>query len=330
MPKQRQFPFLGLALAVCALIGLQACADSESPGLTEPSVIAAKTSPTGAPVKVTEAIPSEAPQEVTLDVEVLGRGFDRGSVVRFLLDEEDEESAPGMIVNRSVFVSSKKLIANLTITTDAVIDLHDIEVTTKRGKKGIGSEMFLVKDKNAHVPSELPVIATFDDAPGDRVTSDGGGAYDAVILQIGNLMLDARGDILRKLCFDFAGQENAPVAEPFCDYAYLTTAVPDREGGLPAMEPGTTTTMTTRLQVTWVMKDASGKGYNWFLRFGRFEGNCDSNDIPADRSVVSHPDADTWILEGDTASLCRLPIKGRPVGQYVGTFSMPFTLTVEK
>ena len=83
--------------------------------------------------------------------------------------------------------------------------------------------------------------------------------------------------------------------------------------------------MTTRAQVTWVMKDASGKGYNWFLRFGQ---DCDSNDVLADRLSVSHPDAVTWTLEGTTAVLCRMPTRGRPVIQFVGTFAMPFTLTV--
>lgn len=320
MPKRRDLRTIQLVLAACVLAGLQACTDSQSPNPMDPTVLAAKPAASGAKVKVTEAIPSEAPQEVTLDVEVIGSGFDDGSVVEFLLAGQ---STPKMVVNRSDFVSSKKLIANLTITTDAEIDLYDIEVTTKRGKKGIGSEMFLVKDKNA--PSDIPVSATFGDAPGDGVTSDGGGGYDAVILAIGNLMLDARVDIPRQLCFDFTGQAGDPFGGAFCDDGYLTTADPELEGGLPAMTPGGT--MTTRAQVTWVMQDANGKGYNWFLQFGQ---DCDSNDVPGDRLTVSHPDADSWTLQGTTAVLCRMPTKGKPAVQPVGTFTMPFTLTVLK
>ena len=321
MPKRSSLPFPELLIAACLFAGLQACTDSHSPNPMDPTVLAAKPAAVGAQVKVTEAIPSEAPQEVTLDVEVIGSGFDDGSVVEFLLAGQ---STPRMVVNRSDFVSSKKLIANLTIATDADIDLYDIEVTTKRGKKGIGSEMFLVKDRNT--PSDIPVIATFGDAPGDGVTSDGGDdGYDAVILAIGNLMLDARVDVDRQLCFDFAGQPGDPFGGAFCDDGYLTTADPDLEGGLPAMGIGGA--MTTRAQVTWVKQDANGKGYNWFLQFGQ---DCDSNDVSGDRLTVSHPDADTWTLQGTTAVLCRMPTKGKPAVQAVGTFTMPFTLTVVK
>lgn len=320
MPKQRSHPFVRLALAACTVIGLQACSESPSSSPTDPSVLSAKAAATtGAKVRVTEAIPSEAPQELTLDVEVIGGGFDDGSVVQFLLAGQ---STPKMVVNSSDYVNSKKLIANLTIATDADLDLYDIEVTTKRGKKGIGSEMFLVKDKSA--PRDIPVTASFGDEDGDGVTSDDGRDYEAVILPIGNLMLDARVDIPRELCLDFGSQPGAPFGGAVCDDGYLTTADPDLEGGLTAMVPGGAT-MTTRAQVTWVMKDASGKGYNWFLRFGQ---DCDSNDVLADRLSVSHPDAVTWTLEGTTAVLCRMPTRGRPVIQFVGTFAMPFTLTV--
>jgi len=321
MPRHPLLPCRALMLAACALAGLLACTDSQPTGPTEPTVLAARGGSGGTKVKVTESIPSEAPQEVTVDVRVIGSGFDDGSVVKFLLAGQ---STPKMVVNGTAYVSTDELVATLTIAVDADLDLYDVEVTTKRGKKGIGSEMFLVKDKNA--PSDIPVTATFRDATGDGVTSDGGGSYDAVILAIGNLMLDARVDIPRKLCFDFAAQPGAPFGGVVCDDGYLTTADPDIEGGLPAMAPGGS--MTTRAQVTWVMKDASGKGYNWFLRFGQ---DCDSNDVPADRvKVFSHLDAVTWTLEGTTAVLCRMPTKGRPQVQHVGTFSMPFALTVVK
>jgi hypothetical protein len=277
-------------------------------------------------VRVTEAIPSEAPQETTLTVEVFGSGFDDGSEVRFL---GPDGSATGMDVVTSPFMTpDETLIAELTIAADADVALYDIEVTTSRGKKGIGSEKFSVKLKGA--PTDLPVSATFrgvtGDESGDGILSDGGGAYEeAVILVIGNLMLDARVDILRELCFDFDGQSGAPFGGAFCDDGYLTTADPDLEGGLPAMGVGST--MTTRGQVTWVKKDAAGKGYNWFLRFGM---NCESADVGSDRLTVLHPDESTWTLEGAHAVLCKMPTKGRPVAMAAGEFSMPFKLTLVK
>ncbi len=326
MPKHRSLPIRGFTLAACALAGLLACTESQSSSPTEPSVLAAKPSGVRVPkVKVTEAIPSEAPQETTLDVEVIGSGFDDGSVVEFLLNELPSD----VVVDGADFVDDTKLIAHVIIPGTAAIDLYDIEVTTAGGKKGIGSEMFLVKDKNA---VEIPVSATFRDADDDGVQSDGGvGPYDAVILAIGNLMLDARVDIPRTLCFDFDGQLGAPLfdgEDAFCDDGYLTTADPALEGGLPAMEVGST--MTTFGQVTWVKQDDAGKGYNWFLRFGM---DCERADVGADRLTVTHTTETTWTLEtppGAHAWLCKLPTKGRPVISEAGEFSMPFKLTLVK
>ncbi len=81
-------------------------------------------------------------------------------------------------------------------------------------------------------------------------------------------------------------------------------------------------TMLTEAQVTWVID-----GYNWFLRFAH---GCDLNAGGNDRAVVTHPDAASWTLEGVTAVLCRMPVKGRPRTEFVGEYSMPFKLTILK
>ena len=93
---------------------------------------------------------------------------------------------------------------------------------------------------------------------------------------------------------------------------------------------GVGSTMTTLGQVTWVKKDANGKGYNWFLRFGQ---DCERADVDADRLTVTHTTETTWTLEtpeGAHAWLCKLPTKGRPVISAAGEFSMPFELTLVK
>lgn len=319
MTKRHLLPLRPIAAVACLLLGFQACTESEPTSPAAPSILAAKGGggSDGPAPKVREAVPNEAPQEITLDVRVIGSGFDDGSVARFLLAGQPSDVA----VNSTSFVSGGELVANVTIALEAEVALYDIEVTTRRGKKGIGSEKFSVKLKGA--PSDVPVGATFRDATGDGVLSDGGGSYDAVILVIGNLFLDARKDIPRQLCFEFASQAGAPVDH--CDDAYLSTADPDFEGGLTAMGP--VSTMTTRAQATWVRPDANGKGYNWFLNFGQ---DCDSNDVVANRLYVTHPDADTWTLEGTSAFLCRMPTKGRPRVELVGTFATPFALTVTR
>ena len=58
------------------LAGLTACSNREP---TPPSITAASSGGT-ATVTVTAANPDSAPQDTTLDVHVLGAGFDRGSI----------------------------------------------------------------------------------------------------------------------------------------------------------------------------------------------------------------------------------------------------------
>jgi hypothetical protein len=317
MTQQHFRSLRGLSVAVLVSLGFLACAESQPTSPDGSSVLAAKGGGRDPGPKVNEAVPSEAPQDTTLVVRVIGSGFDDGSVVRFLLAGQ---SAPKVVVNSSHFVDEQTLDVDVTIALDADTALYDIEVMTRRGKKGIGSELFAVKVKGG--PSDTPVNATFRNASGDGVVSDLGGSYDAVVLAIGNLFLDARVDIARQLCLDFAGQVGAPA--DVCDDGYLSTADPSVEGGLLAMAPGST--MTSRAQVTWIGPDASGKGYNWALRFGM---DCHLNDVASHRLTVAHaPDGVAWTLEGTTAILCRMPTKGRPQVDSVGTFAMPFALTV--
>ena len=91
---------------------------------------------------VEAADPPEAPQDVTLDVQIIGSGFEDGSQVTFLLAGE---STPKILTNSSTFVDSNTLVANITIAPDADLAFYDIQVMSIRGKKGIGSELFAVK-----------------------------------------------------------------------------------------------------------------------------------------------------------------------------------------
>ena len=96
--------------------------------------------PSGDPtVKATD--PVSAPQDTTLDVRVLGSGFDDGSVARFLLNGV---AVADVRTNSTRFVTSKELVANVTIAADAVTEFYDVEVTTLRGKRGVGIELFEV------------------------------------------------------------------------------------------------------------------------------------------------------------------------------------------
>ena len=255
MPLSHLSPRRAVGAVAWLLVGLLACSETEPTDPAGPSVLAAKGGGGGAGPKVKEAVPSEAPQDTTLTVRVIGSGFDDGSTVRFLLAGQ---SAPKMVVDTSTFIDGNNLDVDVTIALDADVASYDIEVTTLRGKKGIGSEKFSVKLKGGP-PQDSVVSATFRDAAGDGVVSDTNGAYQAVILELGNLRLDARKDIPRKLCFKFGGP--GPSRDDLCDDGYLTTSFADVEGGFTMMAVGDS--MLTEAQVTWVID-----GYNWFLRFG--------------------------------------------------------------
>jgi uncharacterized membrane protein len=107
-----------------------------APGETADAAKAA-TGPT-----VTATDPFSAPRDTTLDVHVLGSGFDRGSKSEFALQGV---VGPNIRTNRTSYVSTKELVANITVSADAVEALYDVIVTTSSGKKGIGTERFAVE-----------------------------------------------------------------------------------------------------------------------------------------------------------------------------------------
>jgi uncharacterized membrane protein len=122
-------------LALCGL--LAACGEPMTvPEDGGPSLGKAVPAPT-----VTSATPAEAPQAVTLDVHVFGSGFDQGSQADF---QRNGVSDPKVRVNTTSYRSTTELVANVTIAADAQTVTYDVAVTTAKGKKGIGTELFLV------------------------------------------------------------------------------------------------------------------------------------------------------------------------------------------
>jgi hypothetical protein len=107
--------------------------------------------PTGSPVGlssakaanpvVNSADPDAATRDTTLDVRILGSGFGSGSRADFLLSGAPD---PKVRTNSTQFVSSTELVANITIDASAAANYRDVQVTTAGGKKGIGTERFMV------------------------------------------------------------------------------------------------------------------------------------------------------------------------------------------
>jgi TolB protein len=86
-------------------------------------------------------------------VRVLGSGFDQGSRAEWAIAGVPSTK---IVTNSTRFVSSKELVANIRITFDADTVLYDVLVTTSRGKKGIGTEMFKVRPKGPKPPPPPP------------------------------------------------------------------------------------------------------------------------------------------------------------------------------
>jgi probable HAF family extracellular repeat protein len=126
---------------VAATVLLAGCNDpypSEPAGAAEAGR-AARPATTGP--AVTSIAPTSSPPGVTLDVRVLGSGFDAGTRVDFALGGV---TGSAVVTNRTTFVSAQEVVANVTIAGSAQIGLYDVIATTTGGKKGIGTEMFEV------------------------------------------------------------------------------------------------------------------------------------------------------------------------------------------
>ena len=125
-----------LPLGFCVLI-LSCARDSSGPD--SPHVQLGRTAASGP--AVTAAEPNVATQNTTLDVRVFGSGFDNGSAVSFAIRGVPSTK---VVATTTSFVSSTELVAKVSVAADADTVSYDVVVLTSTGKKGIGSEMFLI------------------------------------------------------------------------------------------------------------------------------------------------------------------------------------------
>jgi hypothetical protein len=125
--------------------------------------------PTSGDPSVSATDPTSAPQDTTLDVRVIGSNFDRGSRADLALDcEVDCTVSPKVQTNSTRFVSSGELVANITISADAAIEVYDVLVTTSKGKRGIGIELFAIKQRTARSPSKEYTATVIGLLPGSK------------------------------------------------------------------------------------------------------------------------------------------------------------------
>ena len=123
-----------------ALVLVAACSDPRPTESGDISPSHAKAATTSGPA-VSSTSPSSSVRGTTLDVRVLGSGFDAGSSAQWAIKGVP---AAKVVTNRTTFISSKELVANITIASDADVALYDVIVTAASGKPGIGTEKFEV------------------------------------------------------------------------------------------------------------------------------------------------------------------------------------------
>lgn len=158
MPSARPvFKLVSVALAAW-FVG---CTDPTGSRSTAELTGVASASSTSA-VTVTSTMPSAAPRDTTLDVQVNGSGFGKGAIASFQLNGIVDSRVR---VNSTQFVKSTQLVANLTIAATADTGLYNVAVSNLSGTKGIGTELFAVKVKGS-VIALSPTTVSFSSTQG--------------------------------------------------------------------------------------------------------------------------------------------------------------------
>ncbi len=266
----------------CAVVGalllaaVVACSGREP---TPPAIAAASGGPSGTPVTVTAANPDSAPQDTTLDVQVVGSGFDRGSSAQWA---QRGAPSPNVKTNSTKYVSSSELVANITIALTANTGAYDVLVTTSKGKKGIGTDLFTITLKHNDV-------ATITVAPASNAIAVG------TSVQLAATAYNSSGTVLTKATFTWA-TSNAGIAT--VSASGLLTAVSQGSATITATS-GTasgSSSVNTLANLSFAAVSAglhyscgratSGAGYCWGANDQSQLGNGSKTDVYGP-SVVS-------------------------------------------
>lgn len=84
---------------------------------------------------MTSTTSSFGDQGTTVDVHILG-GFTTGVQATWLLNGVADAHVH---TNRTTFISSTKLVANITIASDATVAFWGVQVSLSNGKNGVGA-----------------------------------------------------------------------------------------------------------------------------------------------------------------------------------------------
>lgn len=132
-----------LKLALALLLCISACSREPSSPADAGLDISLAKGTTTSDMSVSSATPDSATQDTTLDVVINGSGFVAGTVATWALAGVQD---PAQVrTNSTRYVSSRQLVANITISASATAAKWDIAVTASGKKGGIGTETFTVK-----------------------------------------------------------------------------------------------------------------------------------------------------------------------------------------
>jgi len=134
------------AVMLVVLAGITACAQEMSAPVQSGAltISGGKTTAT-TDMSITAALPDSATQDTTLDVVISGSGFVAGTAAEWALAGIKDPLQ--VRTNGTRYVSSRQIVANITISAGAAIGKWDIVVSAAGKKGGIGTESFAIKPK---------------------------------------------------------------------------------------------------------------------------------------------------------------------------------------
>jgi probable HAF family extracellular repeat protein len=183
-----------LRTVVSVLVALPACSSGDTLTSTPNPPPPDPPDPPSSDVTVATADPLGAPRTTTLNVRVLGSGYDDGSRAVWALDGDTSLATTRIRTNSTAFVNDTELVANITIEADAPLAVYDIAIETLTGKKGLGLERFAATDGMVDLGAGANVIvdSSWAEAINDKgqvvgrgATASGGFMWeDGVIVEL--------------------------------------------------------------------------------------------------------------------------------------------------
>lgn len=124
--------------------------------------------PAAAQITIASATPNTAAQGATnLNVTIGGNGFGKSSKAKWQVTGTTNPG--GVTVNSTTFIDSNTLVANISVSSTAVVSGYDI-VVTFAGRTGVGSDMFTITantSNSSYNASTLTILSNYS------VMSDG-------------------------------------------------------------------------------------------------------------------------------------------------------------